>query len=188
MAIDSTKIRLAPSGHVYIGAFGVSLPTDVTTPLAEPTWHELGYLDTNGVSVTPSFDTNAIGAWQTPVDVLTSINKIGLSVKINMLQVTSSITAEYFFGSVWTNPGAGIAKMTISSNPVLAVRSMVVEWTDDNLQVSRLILPRGFITDRDAMVLSRTEATAFGVTFAVQDNNGTLATLLTNNTTLVSGS
>lgn len=188
MAIDATKIRLAPSGHVYLANYGASLPVDVTAPLAEPTWHELGYLSTDGVSVTPSFDTTAIGAWQTPVDVLTAINKVGLQVKINMLQVTSAITAEYFFGSAWTYPGGGLAKLAISSNPTLAVRSMVVEWTNDLGYLNRFVLGRGFITDRDAMVLSRTEATASGITFACQDNNGQLAYLLTNDPTLVSGS
>lgn len=184
MALDSTEIRLAPSGHVYIADFGATLPTTIVAALAEPTWHELGYLSTDGVSITPSYDTNGIGAWQSAVDVKTTVTKVGLTAKINMLQVTQESTAEYFFGADWVNSG-GIGRLNVPSNPSLAERSMVVEWVDDNGNTNRFVFGRGFITDRDALQLQRSDATALGITFSCLDSNGTLAYLLSNDPDLI---
>lgn len=187
MAEDSTQIRLAPSGHIWIAPGGTLCPQDVTTAMTtySAQWAELGYLSEDGVSVTPSYDTSGLKAWQTPVDVKEVLSSVGLTAKIQMLQINKDTTAQYFFGAAWTTDGP-VGKLTISSNPSLAERAMVVEWTDDLGFISRFVMPRGFLTDRDSMQLQRTEATALGVTFQCLDSNGVLAYLLSNNPTLAS--
>lgn len=185
MALDSTQIRLAPSGHVYIAPYPtVPLPTDVTTTLAVA-WKELGYLSEDGVAIAPTYDTNGIKAWQSAVNVKTTVSGVGLTAKINMLQVTKDATAEFFFGSSWV-AGGPVGRLNVSSNPSLAERSMVVEWTDDLGYINRFVMGRGFLTDRDSMQLQRTEATAFGITFECLDNAGLTAYWLSNSPTLAS--
>lgn len=185
MALDSSQIRLAPSGHVYIAPYPtLPLPTDVTTPLAAA-WKELGYLSEEGVSISPTLDTDNKRAWQSALPVKTSVTGAGVTAKINALQVTKDTTAEYFFGATWTH-NAAIGRLDIPSNPSLAERSLVIEWTDDLNYHNRFVLGRGFLTDRDSMVLQRTEMTAFGVTFEVLDNGGLAAYWLSDNPVLAS--
>lgn len=183
MALDSGEVRLAPFGHVYVAPVGSTLPTDVTTPF-NASWLELGYLDEDGVSVTPSVDVNDIRAWQSATPVKTSITSIDLECSFNMIQVNQASTGLFFFGESWT-AGGGVATLTVSSNPTLDERALAIEWTDDENNTNRLLLPRGLVTDREAMQLQRAEATAFGVTFRALDYNGTLAVILSDNPSLV---
>lgn len=182
---DSTKVRLAPAGRVSIAPAGTAMPATVAATL-NAAFKELGYLNEEGVSITPSIDTNAIRAWQSAVPIKTTLTSVGMQAKFTMMQITQDTTAEYFFGSVWSN-SLGNGLLTISSNPNLGERAMVIEWNDDKAvpNTYRLCIPRGFITDHDAMQLQRTEATALGVTFEFLDSNGEVAHILTNNADLV---
>ena len=183
MALDSGNVRLAPSGHIYIADFGTTLPTSTTDTL-DAAFKELGYTSDDGVSVTPSVDTSGIKAWQSAVDVKTVITGVGLDVKFSMIEVTQDSTANYFFGSSWSN-SLGEGLLAFSSNPSLAERSVVLDWLDDLGYDTRLVLDRGIITDRDAMQLQRTQATALGVTFHVLDNSGTLGRIYSANPDLI---
>ena len=186
MAEDSSLVRLAPSGHVYVAAVGSTAPTDVTTNWSAA-WSELGYLDENGLAITPSLTTADIKAWQSLLPIKTILTGIACTVKFNMEQLTTKITSEYFFGQSWS-VAAGVATMNLSSNPTIPYRALGIEWTDDRSAVNRIIFGNGLITDRDAMTLNRTAATAFGVTYTVLDNSGSMGTFLSNNVTLVTGS
>lgn len=183
---DSTQVHLAPNGRIWIAASGTVLPTNVTTAMGtvSPNYKELGYVSDAGVSVTPGYDTNGIKAWQTAVDVKTVLTGVSLNCKFSALQVTQDATANYFFGGAWANSG-GIGKLDFNSAPNLAERVLVIEWSDDASYAYRLCFGRGVLTDRDAMTLVRTEATAFGVTFEALDNSGSLGNLLSNNPALI---
>ena len=183
---DPTKVRLAPAGRIFVAPVGTALPTDVLTTL-NVAFKELGYVDENGVQVTPNVDSFGVPAWQSAVDVKTGISKIGVQLKFTAIQVTKDTTAQYFFGASWTNTVA-IGKLDMPSNPSLAARAMVIEWSDDAVvpNTNRLVFGNGFITDRDAMQLQRTQATVLGMTFQVLDNSGNLGYWLTNDANLAS--
>lgn len=183
MALDSTEVRLAPFGHIYVAPVGTALPTTVVTPLPA-TWKELGYASDDGVSITPTTDINDYFAWQAAMPIKTSLSSISMEVQFKLIQINQATTALYFFGSAWS-VAAGVATMTMSSNPALDERAMVIEWTDDANQVNRLAMPRGLITDRESMVLSRNDLTALGVTYKILDYNGVGAVLLSNNPDLL---
>lgn len=188
MAEDSTLVRLAPSGHVYVAAVGTAAPADVVSAWSA-SWSELGYLDENGVTITPSLSTTDIKAWQSLLPLKTILTGIACTVKFNMQQITTKSASEYFFGqSFTTSLPSNLATMVLSSNPTIPYRALGIEWTDDRSAVNRLIFGNGLITDRDAMVLNRTANTALGVTYTVLDNSGTMGTFLSNNVTLVTGS
>lgn len=186
MALDSTAIRVAPLGHVYVAPFGTVLPVDVVA-VPNVAFKELGYLDDNGVSITPNLNTQGIPVWQSAADALTIVTKADLDIKISQMQITSDVTANYFFSGAWTQV-AGTATLPISSSPTATQKSLVVEWTDDQNFIYRLVIARVIFTDRDALQLQRSQATAFGITMHALDNNGTFGNLLSNNPHLTSGS
>jgi len=183
MALDSGNVRLAPTGHVYVAPFGTALPTSATSGL-NAAFKELGYIDENGVSVTPSVNTNGIPAWQAAVDVKTVLTSVALDVKFTAMEITQVTTAEFFFGISWTN-SLGQGFLSMSSNPTLAERSMIIDWTDDTNFANRLILNRGIVTDRQDMQIQRTQALVLGMTFHVLDNNGVLGSYYSTNPDLV---
>lgn len=185
MAQDTNQVRVAPNGSVSVAPYPAVLPTTVTVAL-DTGYKELGYLNDDGASITPNVDTSGIKAWQSAVDVKTVLTAVNMDVKFQMLQVTQDTTATFFFNATWTNV-INTATMTMSSNPTISYKSLVVEWTDDLGFKYRLVLPKGIVTEREALQLKRTDAVAFGVTFHCLDNSGTLATLLTNNPNILSG-
>lgn len=185
--INPSEVTLASTGHVWVAPAGTALPTTVVaTPNAA--FIDLGYMDENGVSITPSVDTTGVKAWQSAVDVLTILTGIGLTAKFSAIQFSSKMASEYFFGQAWVNDGLGDATLNFNSNPNLALRSVLIDWTDQTGYLYRLVLARGTFTDRDAVQLQRTQNMAFGVTFECLDNGGSLGSLITNNPVILSGS
>lgn len=184
---NPNEVTLASNGQVSVAPFGTALPTTIAASL-NAAFKPFGFISEDGVSVTPSVDTTGVKAWQSATDVLTILTGVGLTAKFSAIQLESATTAEYFFGGTWVNDGLGNSTMTFSSNPVLAVRSLVVDWIDQNGYLYRLVLARGQFTDRDAVSLQRTENMAFGVTFECLDNSGNLGYLITNNPVILSGS
>jgi len=178
MALDSGEVRLAPFGHVYVAPVGSVLPTDTTTPF-DAAWRELGYLDEDGVEITPSVDVADIGAWQSLVPVKQSLTGMNLELAFNLIQMNQQTTSLFFFGESWTATG-GIATLEISSSPTLDERALAVEWNDDNDNINRLLIPRGLVTDRDGMTLNRSDAVAFGITYRALDYNGLVAVMLSD--------
>lgn len=182
-AQDSTEVRLAPFGDVFIGPLGTPLPTSPTAAL-DVGFIQVGLVSPDGVSLTPSVNTTDINAWQKLVPVKTTLTGIGLTVKFNMIQVNQETTSEYFFGNTWVNL-SGAGKLDFSSSPSLQERSLVVQWEDDEANNNRFVFGRGTFTDRDAFTLVRSAATALGITFECLDNAGSLGYLLSNDPDLI---
>lgn len=174
----SSEVRLAPGGSVYTGLPTTPAPTDSTTAL-NAGFNQLGYVADGGVSVAPKIATNDIMAWQSMLPVKTTLKSIGLTAKFNLIQINGATTGLFFFGATWAI--SSTPSLTVSSNPSIDYRALVIEWQDDVLNHYRLYFPKGLVTDRDNMTIDRNSATAFGVTFEVLDNNGTFMQLFTDN-------
>lgn len=186
MAQSSDEVRLAPFGSVYTAPFGTAGPVNVSTPMAtvDSDWAELGFLDENGVQITPNAQTNDINGWQTPHPLKVTLSTVSVDAKFNMLQVNQDTTALFFFGEEWTNQ-AGIGRLRITNAIDLTEKPLCVEWVDDEEFTNRLYFPRGIISDRDSMQLQRTEATAFGVTYRALESDGVLVDWLSDNPDLI---
>lgn len=184
---NANQVTLASTGHVWVAPAGTALPTTVSaTPNAA--FIDLGYMDENGVSITPSVATNGVKAWQSATDVLTILTGVGLTAKFSAIQFSSKSSSEFLFGQSWVNDGLGNTTLTFNSNPSLPLRAVLVDWTDQTGYLYRLVLSRGTFTDHDALQLQRTQNMAFGLTFECLDNSGNLGYLITNNPVILSGS
>lgn len=180
MTIDSTEVRLAPSGHVYIAPILTAAPTNVTSPLSG-SWSELGYIDEDGVSITPAIDVGDVRMWQSAAAVKRVLNSVDFDVAFVMGQTNLATTSAFFLGQTWTDDGT-TATLEIPSNPQISDNefAMVVEWEDGEGHTTRFYTARGTISDRDAMKLARGDATKFGITYKVMDNSGSLVTILSD--------
>lgn len=184
--MDATKVRTAPSGKVWVGAIGTVEPDDATTAL-DAALKELGYLTPDGVSITPSVETEAINVWQSLLPVLNPITGMSLEVSFTLAELNQDGLSLFFNGSEWAND-AGTGRLDIDSNPGTQERLLVIEWTDNAGDAYRLVVPRAQMTNREAMALARGESTNQGITFSALDDDGIAAYLLTNNADLIPSS
>jgi len=179
MTFDPSQFRLAPTGHVYVAPTGTAQPTDVSTAWAAG-WTELGYLDENGVKVTPALNTTEINSWQSATPTKIIITGTKFSLDVNLQQSNLFNLQFYFWNSTWATSG-GINTQTILSAPTTDERMLGVEWTDVSASITnRLVIPRGMATSRQAITIDRKSSQVFGLTFEALDSSGVLAYLLSN--------
>lgn len=182
---DPTQVRLAPDGRVLVAPLGTAEPTDVTTAF-NVAFKELGWVTEDGVSVTPSVDTNEVMMWQSVMPVKRPITGAGLEVSMALASHNKDVLGLFFLNTTGTNV-SGTARFEQKNAPAAQEKMLAIEWTDDEGDINRLILPRVTMTDRDAFNLQRSDAVAYGITFsALAGPAGYSAVLLSNNTDLLS--
>lgn len=178
MANLSTEVWTAPNGDIYVGSLTATAPTSASSPLtlSAAQYTHLGYATEDGVSITPSTDTNDIPAWQSIAPVKTVLTSAGLEISFTLLQTNeASVEAFFLFNSLVPQGGGAGTSMTVSTNPPSQERSLVVDWFTDGGERSRLYFPRAICTERQELQLQRSEAFSYGLTFVALDSNGTLA-------------
>jgi len=183
MANDSDNVRLAPNGSVYVAPTGTTLPNTATIAL-NVAFKDLGYIDEDGVSLTPGVEFTDIMAWQSAVPVKTSLDSASFEVQFNMIEVKLDTFQLYFFNTTAVN-NFGQGKITMSSNPGTQEKAVVVDWTDDTGDKNRLVLPKAIIADRENLQLVRNQAVATGITLRALDSAGNYAFLYSTNPDLV---
>lgn len=182
MAFDNTQIIIAPLGHVYVAPLTTTLPTDVVS--AWPSgWTELGYTDEKGVTLTPTVNVTQLMAWQTGAPVKTVVTGAALEIAFGLQQFNIDTTSLFFFGATWTLSSGSSYKLTIPSSPTLDERMLGIEW-GDGTHTNRLVVGRGSVTKHENITIDRKAQTILGITFTAEDNNGSLATLFSNASTL----
>lgn len=184
---DPSEVRLAPDGRVLVNQLGAAEPVDVTTAF-DVTWRELGWVTEEGVSVTPSVDTNDTRMWQALNPVKRSITGMGLEVTMTLGSHNQDTLGLYFLNGEFEN-AAGTARLEMANSPISQDVMLAVEWTDDEGDLNRLIFPRVTLTDRDALTLQRSDAIGLGLTFSsLAGPNGYSAVYLSNNPDLLPAS
>lgn len=179
MANDSTEVRLAPDGSVYVADIGTTLPTTATMAL-NAAFEELGYIDEEGVTVSPSVELTDIMMWQSALPVKTTLDTVSIEVQFNMGQVNTTTWGLYFFATDWVN-NFGQGKLTIPSNPGTQEKAIIIQWDDDEGDRNRLVFPRAVLADREGLQLVRSGAALLGVTFRILDSSGTMGYVYSEN-------
>lgn len=182
---DPTQVRMAPDGRVLVAPVGTIEPTDVTTAF-NVAFKEFGWITEDGVSVTPSVDVQDINMWQSVMPVKRPVTSAGLEVTVPFASHNKSVLQAYFLNTTGTNV-SGTARFEMKNAPASQEVCLAIEWTDDEGDLNRLILPRATMADRDAFNLMKSDAVAYGITFsAMAGPAGYSAVLLSNNTDLLS--
>ncbi len=181
-SIDSTKIRLAPKGHVFVADPLTTAPTDVTTTMPS-TWTDLGYCTSDGVSVNYSVDLSEISSWQSAVPTKRGLKGVTAEITFTLQQSGQAATKIYFGDATWSNLSGGLSKLAVPSNPIISdmEHALVVEYTDDSENIQRLYCGRGIVSKRKEIMLQREKEIAYNLTYTVLDNSGSLFDLLSNN-------
>jgi hypothetical protein len=171
MALDATEIRVAANGALRVANVGTAAPTDTTTAYGVG-WTDLGFASEDGVTLTPSLDTEDINAWQSAVPVRRIVTGSTLEIGFTLIQSNNETLSLYFGATVAGNA----IQIPVSPDPV--ERAISVEWSDGG-EIYRLVVPRAQLSDRGETTLARGEAVGFEMTFtALPPATGPLATVL----------
>lgn len=186
MALDATEIRIASGGSVNIAPVGTAAPTTATSALNAAFKH-MGYATEDGITISPTVDTNPIMAWQSLSPVAYGVNQASFELSFSLMQNNKDVTAQYFFGQSWTMGASGLATLNLTTTPTIAqlTVALVVEWTDGT-NTTRYYVPRAICTERQEIQLTKSDPVVYGLTYACMDTSGSLGTILTNDVDIYS--
>jgi hypothetical protein len=191
---NAATVQFAPKARLLVAPSpATDLPVDVTTALGTA-FKELGYVDASGLELTPTLDTTPVEAMQSATPIKYVVKSAAAQLKFTLLQWDDDTVALYFGAALATDATNNVKKLVLASTPALAETAMVVEWgdyTEDatdpmNIEVTgtknRLVIPRGMVSTKDPIKLSRTDVQSLGVTYDALDVGGQLGYLLTGPT------
>lgn len=160
MALDASEVFIAGGGHVYVADLGATVPTDTTTAWDVADWVELGYTTDAGVTITPGQTITDVPAWQSRYPVRRIVTAETFDVAFGLLQWNEDTLALAFRGGDWVGdvytPGAA---------GVVDERALGIEATDGD-KITRIIIPRGMVTDVGGIQMVRTGANPIPITFS----------------------
>lgn len=130
MALDAGDIRVAAMAHVYLAPVGTAFPTFGTDP--DDPWMELGFITTDGITISVSKEVNEIMAMQSlePVRVVTT--KAPKTVAFAMMQEgRDQLFLALGGGTITESVGPPVVYKYEPPDPsVLDERAMIVEFID----------------------------------------------------------
>ena len=98
---DAANVQVAATGALYIAAIGTTAPTNASA--AWPAgWKELGYLSDDGVTETPTLDSEEIKAWQNGAVVRTPITGSRFNIGFTVIETRYEVLELFYPGSVIT--------------------------------------------------------------------------------------
>lgn len=167
MGLDTSEVRVAGAGHVFVAPEGTVLPTDPTTPMGAE-WVDLGYVTTDGVTFTFSRETEDLDAWQgDKIRVLSAREPMSLSYAL--MQTSADVMVVAMGGGQITSPESDVFLYTPTAGENL-VRAMVIEFSDADIDY-RYLVPKVQIEGDVAYTLTRDGALTYPLEFGVLDGS-----------------
>lgn len=161
----TNQIRVAGTGKLYVAPVGTAAPTDVTTAWGAG-WQDLGFTDESGVVMGKKDSWDSITLWQATVPARKVPKSRSFTAKFNMQQINAVTLPLWAGGGTVATNGASGYLYTIAESLTSYERSLGIEWSDNNGSITtRIIVPRGQVTDTTDISLSRTKAADLGITY-----------------------
>jgi hypothetical protein len=177
MTLSADLVEVAATGAVYMSTVGAAAPANGTTAWGT-VWGDLGYMNEDGVTETPSLDTEEIKAWQSGAVVRKVIT--GSRLEFNFTGIETNLrTLELFYpGSTIATVGSD-TKVTIKL-PVAVPKAFGIDAIDGTDTI-RIIIPKAQITERGEVTYVNGAPIAYPFTIAVEpDSAGVLAVKYVN--------
>ena len=157
MPVDASQVRVASDGKVLVAPVGTLAPAD-TVAAWNASFLDLGFASDDGITISPSIDTEDIMGWQSAYPLRRVVTGSGLEISFTCMQANEDTLSLFFNGTA----AAGTIDMPIA--PSVQERTLGIEWSDAGT-TWRLIVPRAVLSDKGEMTLARGEATSMELTF-----------------------
>jgi len=163
MPLSGTEVRVGVTGTVYVAPGGTTPPANISA--AWTGFTDLGYTSEEGVTAARSMTTEQVKAWQSIAPVRYLITEVGEVFSFTLLQFNRATLPLYMGGGTVIAQGGGSYKLSISSAPTIDERTLGIEWVDGSI-TSRLIIPRGMVTETGELAVGRTDSVKLQMSFA----------------------
>lgn len=178
MALDSSQLQYAGNGQVFVAPVGTVMPTDVTTALGVA-FVGLGYTTPDGVTLSPTQDTNDVSAWQSFYPIDRRVTSRDFSISFSLLQVNKETFKLTFGGGTWTT-ATGTHKFTPPAAEEIDYRAAIVELVD-GANTTRVLVPKVMVSDPGAIQVRRSDPASVDITLGlVTTGSGDPFTVLSN--------
>ncbi|KUN85296.1 phage tail protein [Streptomyces bungoensis] len=171
---NSSEIRVAGVGRLYVAAADTKVPTTFSTDSATDwaSWKNLGFTSGDGVTFSKKDKLEPIDVWQAVSPVHFVYSDRDLTLKFSLLQFNED-TLPFFMGGGGVDAvtgSTGVYKYDVAERPFADVRALGLEFSDvrasDGSTVTyRFGIPRGQVTAADDIKLARKAASQLGITF-----------------------
>ena len=159
MATDSSKVRVAVSGEVLVGATTATAPTGTSGPTTGFTG--LGYVSEDGVTESRERSTNDIKGWQNAATVRTVVTDGSLTYSFTLLE-TKKETVELFYGATVT-AAATEGNFVVVPTSTGGRKSFILDVVD-GAELIRTYIPQGEVTEVGDRVYASGEPIGYEVT------------------------
>ena len=157
MALDSSNVRVAVTGAVYVGPTSATPPTDADSPLTG--FDDLGYVHEDGITEARERSTEQLRAWQN-ADVLREvITEASIAYTFRLVETKKEVVELYYGTTV--DPSDGSVRIVPSKTG--GRRSMVIDIVDGT-EFIRIYLPAAEVTEVGETVYAGGEAIGYEVT------------------------
>ncbi len=174
---DPTEIRIASNGQVYVAPVGTALPTTPTAAL-NAAFVGLGYLTTDGVSLSVAPEVQDINSWQSRQPTRRELLSQEVTASFSLQQWNESTVPFAFGGGSVTNPSGSIYRYELPADGALDERALIIDAIDGSVR-QRWILPRGNVTDAVEAKFARDAEAMLPISFkALQPVDGSTALIL----------
>jgi hypothetical protein len=169
MPIDSSEIRVAGSGGVYLAPLDSTFPDFGDDLEADPDFLNLGYITEDGATFTVSRESEDIYSWQS-LDPVRTINKrIPKTVKFNLQQTSQLTIALALGGGTWDTTGTTPDFVHTYTPPGVGdvdERAMIVQLVDGDL-VYRWLFPRALNKEGIEFNATRNKEIGYPITMSI---------------------
>ncbi|MCX3061882.1 phage tail tube protein [Streptomyces beihaiensis] len=173
---NSSEIRIAGVGRLYVAAAGTDVPKTFTSNAATDWtgWKDLGFTGGDGVTFGKKDKLEPVDVWQAVSPVHFVYSDRDLTLKFSLMQFNED-TLPFFMGGGTVNAvdataNPGVYQYDVTDRPSVDARALGLEFTDvradDGSTVTyRFGIPHGQVTASDDIKLARKAAAQLGVTF-----------------------
>lgn len=151
MSTDSSNVRVAGSGEIFVGATSATAPTGTGSPTTGFTG--LGYLSEDGTTETRDRSVENIKGWQGGVTTRTVVTDANLTYSFTMIE-TKKATVELFYGTTVTQTGTEGSYVIVPANTG-GRKSFILDVLDGAL-LKRIYVPQGEVGEVGDVVYNST--------------------------------
>ena len=163
------------TGAVNTAPVGTTLPTTAIASL-NAAFEDSGYVSEDGVSVSPTWNTNTLHDWSGSV-VRTMLDTFEGQVSFALMEIMSEESAKQVFGSA--NVSATAATTTHGNQLAISIGSELppeLSWVfnmKDGDAKARIVIPRGQVVAVDSIEFNRSNSANLPVTVnCMADSSG----------------
>lgn len=165
MAVDSSKVRVAVTGELLVGATTAAAPTG--TGGTTTGFTGLGYVGEDGVTESRERSSNDIRAWQNGASVRTVVTDGTLSYSLTLIE-TKKETVELYYGATATQ-SATEGNLVIVPTSTGGRKSFILDVVD-GAELIRVYIPEGEVVEVGDRVYSNGEPIGYEVTIRAYNN------------------